>query len=115
MSVLMDIKSIEQALRFTAILNGEDPTGGTVDLPHDFSLAGSDSMDKLFEGYLASGGRAVRPELVFDEMRRHQWFAETVSAKDEAAVAREALGLDSPPEGASTNSNSDLNTGDSNG
>lgn len=83
MWVLMDLSSLTQAMRMTAQLNGEDGTRGTVDIPHDFSLSPL-AMEKIWSGYIESGGLLVPPELVWAEARRHQWISE---GEDPGAIA----------------------------
>jgi len=77
MLVLLDIASMTQALKYTATLNGEDGTGGAVDLPHDFGLSPG-AMAELFGGYIESGGVLVPPSLVWPEAKRHQMVGERV-------------------------------------
>jgi hypothetical protein len=92
MSVLMDLASLSVALRMTAALNGEDGSGGTIDLPHDFSLNKSEAMDKLWAGYIESKGLLVPPGLAWSEAARNQWISETETPEDIAAEVDARLG-----------------------
>ncbi len=84
-SVLADLSAIELALEWTTQLAGIDSTGGTVTMPHDFSLD-STAVEKIWQGYIEGGGQ-VPAELAFREVRRAGWIHESESPGDLAKQA----------------------------
>lgn len=85
MLVLIDLASIKLALDAVALLNGDDPGEGTVDIPHDFTLFPG-AMPELFKGYIESGGDLVPPGVIWSELSKHQWIS---ASENPAAITKE--------------------------
>ena len=82
--VLLDFGPLRDAMAMKCRLDGLDPRGGDIDLPHDFSL-NSEITDRLWQGYISSGGVLVPPSVIWPEMRRAQAIGENVDPANVAA------------------------------
>lgn len=80
MWVLMDIDAYRDAFAMKARLDGLDPEGGDIHLPHDFSLNPA-SVEMLYRGYLDSGGELVPPEVIWPELARAQLVREDLETE----------------------------------
>jgi len=88
MSVIMDLHTLRMALTAVALLNGEDPGKGTVDIPHDYTLFPG-AMSEIWKGYIESKGVLVPPRLAWVEASHHQWIS---ASEDPLAIAKEVEG-----------------------
>ena len=98
MWIVQDFAPLRRALAMKCRLDGLDPEGGDIELPHDFNL-NPEALDRLWKGYLESGGKLVPPEVVWPELRRQQAISESIDADEIAATIKKTIdaGTASPP------------------
>lgn len=75
--IVDDFVPMRDALAMKARLDGLDPEGGDVSLPHDVSINPS-AIERLWDGFIKTDGKLVPASLIYRELSRAQEIGENV-------------------------------------